>query len=158
MRKKRYNIKIIIVNLLKWEQSQKITKNTKIREIHKRAKNRPKNTIFHPLHENTKKRPKTPNFSYPRHLTGFIFGPKNWQKTPYKTLKNHQKTPKKGQKWPKNTKMTKNQKWPKNTPKNTIFDAPWKTPKKRPKTPNLSNRRHLTSPSYNPYKSIKTPF
>ena len=75
MREKRYNIKIIIVNLFKQEQSKKSPKTPKSEKF-KKAKNRSKNTNFHPCAKTSEKRPKTPNFSFPRHLTGPICGSK----------------------------------------------------------------------------------
>ena len=88
----------------------KITKNTKMREIQKRAKNRPKNTNFAPPAKTPKNTPKTLNFSFPRYLTGPICSSQKSLKAPYLALKNHQKTPKNGQKSPKNTKNHKNRK------------------------------------------------
>ena len=108
MREERYNIKIIIVNLFNQERSQKIIKKHQNHENSKMTKNRPKNTNFDPLAKNTKKRPKTPNLSNPRHLTSTTCSSYNSIKTPFISLQNRQKTPK------KQPKMTKNdQNWQK---------------------------------------------
>ena len=75
-------------------------------------------------------------------------------------MDNRQKPKRKGYKQEINKirKINENQKKTKNRPKNTIFAPSLKRRKKRLKTPNLSNPRHLTSPTCNSYKSLKTPF